>query len=388
MAICLQGCKPTQPTQQDQIAGVESPFYKRTTFTISLVDSNKQWVSQKAENFYQVHLKLFKGLMDGNLSGFRKKALKESYDLQKIRDRARLSGYEKTEGAINNESFRENFLDNIDRKRFIEYEITLKWDWSITSGNHSVMIHSLSPIFKPSAAGVSLGQQPLCSVPYEDAIGFLNTEEKATLFQHIQDKMKNLLNQSEAIAGDLSYQGEKANDQNFYTKRPLPYSNVFDSLQSDKDRFFEQIHLTLYEKALAGDIQGFPNDSLNTAFGDSALKKQGATREVFKYRPDPTDYRYQRDTVVYDHLNPETIKRYRILESWAPNQRKGFQVSTQAMAMAYREERAGVKLPHKDLFWMKMAEIEAALPSSKANWLKKFILLKLQRKLGPTDYSF
>ncbi len=387
LLFLIQGCNPVNQTR-DQVEGVESPFYQKTTFSLRLLDSNNHFPSQSHQNLYDIHLSLFKALLDGKIKGYEGNNLAEAYSVKKIRNRARVSGYDPPEQSLKNPKVRKNFLANIDRKRFIQYYVTLKWNWDIKDGKAGISIYNLKPIHIPSAGGVSLGKQHLCAIRYEDALKHLSEKQQDTLFSRIRQSIFNQLSQSDAVDRELSYQGSPTQKGVSFTKRALPFSNPHDSTSSDLERMFYQTHLKIYEKALAGSVKGFKNDSLKNYYSDSVLKMRGANREVIKYHPNPSDYRYKRDTVVYEKHDPEETRRYRILEKWKNRNKKGFTVKQKALSIAYRDERGGVILPPRDLFWIKMDELTEALPYTKSNWLKKFLLLKLQRKLSDKGFEF
>lgn len=389
--LLLQGCKPANNSQEQvkQVKGVATPFYSTSTFAIDLLDSSGQWRNQSAKQFYGIHLSLFKGLLDGELTGYRSSKMAKAYELDKLKSRARLRGYETPDASLGNENFKQNFIDNIDKKRFLQYQVTVKWGWSINQNEFQLSLHSLKPIYEPSVGGISAGKQPLCAIAFDDAMGHLSRSNQNMLFTQIRDRIFHLVAYSQKLERPLETQMQSQNSGISIIKRCLPFRNQFDSLhQHNKDRFFKQIHLDIYQHALDGSIGGYPTDSLEQSLSDSAIKKQGATEEVVKYSPDPSDYSYKRDTLLYDHLDPESIQRYRIIENWESNGQEGFTIQPRALAMAYRGERGNVLLPPMALFWMKTDRINDVLSPDKANWLKKFLFLRLQQRLATQGYDF
>ncbi len=384
----LQGCKPVN-NSQEQVTGVETPFYSTSTFAIDLLDTSGQFTNQKASRFYPIHLSLLKGLLDGKLTGYRSNELAKAYELDKIKSRARLRGYETPDGTLSNENFRQNFIDNIDKKRFLEYHVTVKWEWSIKENRFDLTLHSLEPIYEPSAGGISAGKQPLCVIPYKDVISHLSRSHQKKLFNHARHRIFKLVSHSQKLNRVLTPDKHGKTSGDSLIQRSLTFNNKFDSLhQHNKERYFQQIHLAIYEHAVDGKINGYPSDSLQRSMSDSAVKKQGATQQVIQYRPDPSKQDYKRDTLLYDHLNPEEIQRYRLIEKWQNKGRKGFSIEPTALAMAYREKRGNVLLPPRPLFWMQSDRVIEVLTADKANWLKKYLFLRLQQRLATQGYDF
>lgn len=386
--VMMKGCGAYDSNQSaKRIPGVTIPFYKTTTVELPVSTDLKNPKDSLSQVIYAAHLRLLRKLMNGKLKGYESNELSYPYGTKKIRSRARVEGYEETEGSFTNPDFRKNFIQNIDRRRFHRYTLTLRWKWKSDQQRGSVKLLSLTPYFRPSVSSVSLGEQPLASVSYES---FIN-ELKPNLKQTLQDKLKhylfNRLQQSKVNDEPLAYNAQTLNRSENVVKRPLIFRSD-STFKGTLGRQFRAYHQKILKASRNGDIQAYKNDSLRKTYqSPKAVKRIGADKKVIKVAKGTGDQQFFSDTTIYDQLSPSQFKRYWLIERWKKIATGLFEIKPIALSPVYRPVRGGVTLGGVSLFWVKMKDLSKVLKPADTRWLKAYSYLKVQRQLADQSYS-
>jgi hypothetical protein len=336
---------------------------------------------------YAAHLRLLRNLMNGNLKGYESEKLSQAYAKKKIRSRARLEGYEETEESFNDPEFRKNFIQNIDRRRFHKYTLTLRWKWKADQQRGRVKLLSLTPYFRPSVSRVSLGEQPLASVSYQSFINKLEPSLKQTLQDKLKEYLFNRLQQSKVNDEPLAYKAQTLNRSENIIKRPLTFKSD-STFKGTLGRQFNAYHKKLLKASRNGQIQVYKNDSLKETYqSPETVKRIGADKEVIKVAKGTGDQQFFSDTTIYNQLSASQFKRYWLIEHWKQVEQGLFELKPIALSPVYRPVRGGVTLNGVSLFWLKMKDLDNVLKPAEARWLKAYSYLEVQRQLADQGYS-
>ncbi len=388
LAISLmKGCGVSDSSQSTKrIQGVTIPFYRTTTLELPVSDdlNSRDSFSQV---LYAAHLRLLRKLMNGELKGYENNGLSHTYSAEKIRSRARVEGYKKTEESLTSPEFRKNFIQNIDRQRFHKYTLTLRWKWKADQQKGEVKLLSLTPYFRPSVSSVSLGEQPLASVSY----GSFIKELKPSLKQTFQDKIKqylfNQLQQSEVNDEPLTYKAQTLNQSENVLKRPLIFRSD-STFKGTLGRQFSAYHQKILKASRNGQISVYKNDTLNKTYqSPKAVRRIRGDKKVIKVAKGTGNQQFFSDTTIYDQLSASQFKRYWLLERWIKVKENQFQLDPIALSPVYRPVRGGVTLGGVSLFWLKIKDLDQVLKPAETRWLNAYSYLKVQRQLADQGYS-
>ena len=385
----LKGCGLLGDGQsQSRIQGVTLPFYQTSTYRVPVEASMNKSMDSLENVLYEVHLRVLRKLMRGGLTGYQNETLERKFDLAKIRSRARLEGYNQSPGSLADKAFRENFIQNIDRQRFHAYAITLSWQWQAEKQTGRLVIKSLTPYFRPSAGGTSLGEQPLASVKYIAVLESLKKDLRARFRQSMKQHLFNQLQQSGVNDLPLAYKAGIARNPSDLVKRPLVF-RTDSGFKGILGRQFGHVQEKLLKTARSGALTVFKSDSLKQTYpSGKAVKRIRADKAVVKVLKGSGDQQYFGDTTIYNQLSASQFKRYWLLERWKPLKQAGhFQLKPLALAPVYRPERGGVTLSGTSLFWVRLKDVKPVLKPTENRWLRAYLFYTLQRQLTGVSFN-
>jgi hypothetical protein len=383
----LKGCSAEKEVPESRFTGVSIPFYRTTTLTLPTKAKQQPDAGQQQKVLYQSHLRILRKLLKGELTGYERKNLSSAYSASKLQSRAKVEGYQASDETLDNDAFRRNFIRNIDQRRFHAYRVTLEWDWDPDQQQGEVRIHSLTPYYRPSVGGESLGAQPLASVSYKAVQEQLKPSLSASLEQVLRESLFRRIQTSRAKSGNLAYQAERKDSPAYVAKRSLPLRSD-SGIAGGLSRQFEHIHRSLLSGARAGELPVFRTDSLEQAFASAeAVRRQGASREVVEIVKESEDGRYYADTTIYNAVRPSRVKQYWVLEEWNQVGPGTYQLKPMAFAPVYQPVRGGVTLPGTSLFWFRNDELSRVLSGKALSWLRAYGFLSVQRQLSGTAFQ-
>lgn len=386
--LILKGCTLFQDGQQsDQMKGLTIPFYQSSTIEIPIKPEEQPKVDSNKQVLYNAHLHLLRKLMRGDLSGYKTTKLSESYSVENIRSRADLKGYKPDNESFSNENFRKNFIKHIDKQRFYAYRLNLKWDWNDKKQMGRVRLHSLTPYFKPTRGGTSLGPQPLASFKYPELLKQLPKSLKSKIQEALQKNIFERIQQSEVNDELLTYKARSRENPGSISKRSLHFRKN-ENLEETLGKQFDKFNQKLIKSARKGEIEVYHSDSLKRPFSSKeAVKQQGASKEVIEIIKGSGADKYYADTTIYDQLQPENINRYWLLERWQQEKTGLYKLKALALAPVYRPVRGGVELGGVSLFWLKMSDMQSTLSPAELSWIKAFGFLEVQQQLAEAGYK-
>lgn len=127
----------------------------------------------------------------------------------------------------------------------------------------------------------------------------------------------------------------------------------------------QPLNRLLYEELVKGNIIAYKNDSLMSNYNTEDFSKRGGSEIIVFVSTDPEDPTIGYDSVYYEPLRWEDIKKYWVMEDWVFDYKHSvFKPRIIALTPLFRPNIGGASVPEQPLCWIKMDAIRQLLANT------------------------
>jgi gliding motility associated protien GldN len=127
----------------------------------------------------------------------------------------------------------------------------------------------------------------------------------------------------------------------------------------------QPLNRLLYESLTQGNNVAYKNDSLSSFYNTEEFQQRGGQEIIVFIPTDPDDPTIGYDSIYYEPLRFEDIKKYWVMEDWIFDYKHSvFIPRIIAISPLFKPNLGGISAPEQPLCWLKMDEIRPLLANT------------------------